>query len=44
MTFVAQDFEVFLRKSQYVQPMIHVLYPGIIEMIRTIMTEFARKK
>ena len=44
MIFVAQDFEVFLRKFQYEQPMIHVLYPGMIEMIRTIMTKFVRKK
>ena len=44
MTFVAQDFEAFLRKFQYEQPMIHVLYPGMIEMIRTVMTKFVRKK
>ena len=44
MIFVAQDFEVFLRKFQYEQPMIHVLYPGMIEMIRTVMTKFVRKK
>ena len=44
MTFVSQDFEVFLQKFQYEQPFIHVLYPGMIEMIRIIMTKFVRKK
>ena len=44
MTFFAQDFEVFLQKFQYEQPMIHVLHPGMIEMIKTIMTNFVRKK
>ena len=44
MTFVAQDFAVFLRKFQYEQTMIHVLYPGMVEMIRTVMTKFVRKK
>ena len=44
MTFFAQDFEVFLQKFQYEQPMIHVLYLGMIEVIRTIMTKFIRKK
>ena len=44
MTFFAQDFEVFLRKFQYKQPMIHILYPGVIEMIRIIRTKFVRKK
>ena len=44
MAFVAQDFAVFLRKFQYEQTMIHVLYPGMVEMIRTVMTKFVRKK
>ena len=44
MTFVAHDFEVFLRKFQYEPPIIHVLYPGMIEMIRKIITKFVRKK
>ena len=44
MTYAAQHFEVFLRKFPYAQTIIHVLYPGMIEMIRTIMTKFVRKK
>ena len=43
MTYAAQHFEVFLRKFPYAEPIIHVLFPGMIEMIRTIMTKIVRK-
>ena len=44
MSFVTQDFETFLRRFQFEQPMIHMLYPSIVEMIRSIMTKFIKKK
>ena len=44
MCFVAQDFEAFLRRFQFEQPMIHLLYPSMVEMIRSIMTKFIKKK
>ena len=44
MCFVAQDFEVFLRRFQFELQMIHLLYPSVVEMIRSIMTKFIKKK
>ena len=44
MCFVAQDFEAFLWRFQFEQPMIHLLYPSMVEMIRSIMTKFIKKK
>ena len=44
MCFVAQDFEAFFRRFQFEQPMIHLLYPSMVEMIRSIMTKFIKKK
>ena len=44
MCFVAQDFEAFLQRFQFEQPMIHLLYPSMVEMIRSIMTKFIKKK
>ena len=44
MCFVAQDFEAILRRFQFEQPMIHLLYPSMVEMIRSIMTKFTKKK
>ena len=43
MCFAAQDFEALLRRFQFEQPMIQMLYPFMIEMIRSIMTKFIRK-
>ena len=44
MTFASQEFESFLRQFQFEQPMIHLLYPAMVELIRTIMTKFIRRK
>ena len=44
MCFVSQDFESFLRRFQFEQPMIHMLYPTMVDMIGSIMTKFVRKK
>ena len=44
MYFVAQDFEAFLRSFQFEQPMIHLLYLFMVEMIWSIMTKFIKKK
>ena len=44
MCFVAQDFEVFLQRLQFEQQMIHLLYPSMVEIIRSIMTKFIKKK
>ena len=44
MYFVAQDFEAFLRRFQFEQPMIHLLYLSMVGMIWSIMTKFIKKK
>ena len=44
MCFAAQDFEAFLRRFQVEQPMIHMLYPSMVEIIWSIMTKFVKKK
>ena len=44
MAFASQDFESFLRRFQFEQPMIHLLYPAIVELIRNLMTKFVKKK
>ena len=44
MWFITQDFEAFLRRFQFEQPMIHLLYLSMVEMIRSIMTKFIKKK
>ena len=44
MCFANQDFESFLRRFQYEQPMIHMLYPAMVDMIRSIMVKFVKKK
>jgi hypothetical protein len=44
MVFATQDFETFLRRFQYEQPMIHMLYPAMVEMIRALMSKFVAKK
>ena len=44
MVFIANDFEAFLRRFQFDQPMIHVLFDGIVELIRGLLTKFLKKK
>ena len=44
MWFITQDFEAFLRRFQFEQPMIHLLYLSMVEMIWSIMTKFIKKK
>ena len=42
--FAAQEFEAFLRRFQFEQTMIYMLYPFMVEMIWSIMTKFIKKK
>ena len=44
MVFAIQDFEAFLCRFQFEQPMIHLLYLAIVELILKLMTKFVQKK
>ena len=44
MLFVSTDFEKFLKVFQYDQPMIHVLWVKIAELIRSLMTKFVSNR
>ena len=42
-TFASQDFETFLLKFQYEQPMIHMLYTSMEELLSNLMQKFVAK-
>ena len=44
MVFVSQDFEKFLRVVQYDKPMIHMLWPKMIKLIRSLISKFVYKR
>ena len=44
MVFVSQDFEEYLRIFQYDQPIINMLWPKMIEVIRSLMSKFVSKR
>jgi hypothetical protein len=44
MVFAAQDFDSFLKQFQYEQPMIHMLHPAMVDLIRKIMSRFVKAK
>ena len=42
--YVSQDFEAFLLPFQGEEPMIHLLYPEMINLLTTLMRKFIKKK
>ena len=42
--FASQDFETFLLKFQYEQPMIHMLYTSMEELLSNLMQKFVAKE
>ena len=42
--FFIEDFESFLNQFQFDQPMIHVLYDGMFNLLTNLMKKFAKKK
>ena len=44
MLFVSQDFEIFLRVFQYGQPVTHMLWPKMTELVRSLMSKFVSKR
>ena len=42
--FCTEHFEEFLLQFQYVQPMIHLLYDGMMTLVKGLMRKFIKKK